>query len=269
MATKRSASYIKLADPVKEIAHNYRDRDSIPFRVQYPLVEFTDDFIGANAPAAIIRKLVLSNYWYQRSNTLERREIVNRVKRINKNIQVVLNFIDRTYGHLGLSVEHISIAGSYAHSAKPGDIDFNVVLSGSIFDYITFTDGMELLDATGMVNKMSLIVMGMDNIRGSQLISDDIPTDGFIHQDIIMREMLVAPMRNITVYGAPLNRRKNLDNRNVLARIARQLYHAELTLAGKIPRYEEEPLKTKKAAGRIREAYEIIDWLLNESEDLR
>jgi hypothetical protein len=128
---------------------------------------------------------------------------------------------------------------------------------------------MELLDTTGTDTKLSLIMMGMDNVLGTQFTNDEIHTDGFTHQDMIIREMLIAPMRNITVYGKPLKRRKNLDNHNVLARVARQLFYAELTLQAKIPRYEVEPLKTKKAIGRIREAYEIIDWLLNESEDLR
>lgn len=269
MATKRPASYVTLATPGTKAGHTYHDRDSIPFRAQYPLVEFKEDFIDVNAPTSALHKLVLNNYWYQKSNTFERKEILERVAHLNKNMQIVVDFIENNYGHLGFTIEHISIAGSYAHAAEPGDIDFDVVVNGSFFDYVTFNEGIEVLDTTGTVKKVSLTIMGMDNVLGNKFTNDDIRNNGFVHHDTIIREMLVAPMRNITVYGKPFNRKKNLDSRNVLVRIARQLYFAELTLEGKIPYYEQEPLKTKKAVKRIREAYEIIDWLLNESEDLR
>jgi hypothetical protein len=268
MSTKKPAGYVTMATPGTN-SHSYHDRDSIPFRAVYPLIEFKDDFINAGADAAILHKLILQNYWYQKGNTFDRKEMLKRVAHINNNIQIVLDFIEKNYCTLGFTVEHISIAGSYAHAAQPGDIDFDVVLSGSFFDYVTFNEGIEILDMTGSVRKVSLTLMGMDNILGSRFTNDEIRNKGFVHHDTIIREMLVAPMRNITVYGKPFNRKKNVDSRNVLVRIARQLYFAELTLEGKIPYYEEEPLKTRKAVKRIREAYEIIDWLLNESEELR
>ena len=70
-------------------------------------------------------------------------------------------------------------------------------------------------------------------------------------------------MRNVTIYGKPFDNQKSIDSRNVLVRVARQLYFASLTIQGKIPYYDTEPLKTKKALGRINEAHEIIEWLLN------
>ena len=82
-----------------------------------------------------------------------------------------------------------------------------------------------------------------------------------------MREILVAPMRNVTVYGAPFEYPDALDNRNIIARIARQLYFASLTLQGKIPYYAEDPLKTKKALSRINEAHDILEWLYLSSND--
>lgn len=269
MTSKRPASYTTVATPGSSAIHSYHDRDSLPFNARYPLLEFTDGFINVGADANDLHKMIMHNYWFQKGNTLERKNMLERVIHLNKNLQIVLDFIDKHYGSLGFTVEHISIAGSYAHAAEPGDIDFDVVLSGSYFDYVTFNEGIELLDTTGTVRKVSLTVMGMNNIIGTQLINDDIRNTGFVHHDTIIREMLVAPMRNITVYGKPFDADKNIDSRNVMVRIARQLYFAELTLEGKIPYYDQEPLKTRKAVKRIREAYEIIDWLLYSSQELR
>lgn len=269
MPKDRPKAYTTVAAPGTVQAHSYHDRDSLPFNARYPLLEFTDNFIPVDADTTDLHKMIMHNYWFQKSNTLERQKMLDRVVHLNKHLQIVLDFIERHYGSLGFTVEHISIAGSYAHAPEPGDIDFDVVLSGSYFDYVTFNEGIELLDTTGTVRKVSLTVMGMENILGNQLINDDIRNNGFVHHDTIIREMLVAPMRNITVYGKPFDTGKNIDSRNVMVRIARQLYFAELTLEGKIPYYDQEPLKTRKAVKRIREAYEIIDWLLCSSQDLR
>lgn len=249
--------------------HVYHDRDSIPFRAQYPLVEFQELFLKTGADAQILQKNMIKNYWYQKANSLDRAKMVERVAHINKNLNIVLQFIDKHYRPLGFEVQHISIAGSYIHAEQPADIDFDVILTGSFFDYITFNEGIELLDLTGSVQKISLTVMGIDNVLGDATTCDDIRNDGFVHHDTIAREMLIAPMRNVTVYGRPFDHRKTIDGHNVLVRIARQLYFAQLTLEGKIPYYNEEPLRTRKAIKRIIEAHEIIDWLLNTSDDLR
>jgi hypothetical protein len=261
-------SYTTLA-PTGTDNHDYHDRDSLPFNVRYPIVEFKDEFIGIDADTTLLHRQLLRNYWFQKSNTVERKEMLDRVVHINNNIQIVLDFLEKTYGALGFTIEHIAIAGSYTHSSTPGDIDFDVVVNGSFFDYVTFNEGIELLDMTGTVQKLSFTVMGMDNILGTAFTTDDIRNKGFVHHDTITREMLVAPMRNVTVYGHPLDDIKHVDSRNVLVRIARQLYFAELTLEGKIPYYSEDPLRTRKATKRVREAYEIIDWLIHNSQDLR
>jgi hypothetical protein len=250
-------------------SHEYHDRDSLPFNASYPLIEFKDEIIDKGAPPESLRKHMLHNYWFQNANSLERDIILDRMVHLNKNIDIVLDFLSRQYETIGFKILHISVAGSYVYAPEPGDIDLDVVLSGSFFDYRTFNEGIELLDLTGSVQKVSVTVMGIDNILGNKFTNDDIRNQGYTHHDTILREMLVAPMRNITVYGLPFDNKKNIDSRNVLVRIARQLYFAELTLEGKIPYYENEPLRTRKAVKRIREAYQIIDWLLNNSNDLK
>jgi hypothetical protein len=251
------------------VGHVYHDRDSIPFNAVYPLVEFQDVFMDVGADPEILQKNMVQNYWYQKANSFERAKMLERVVHLNQHLEIVLQFIEKHYKPLGFEVRHISIAGSYIHAAEPGDIDLDVVLSGSFFDYITFNEGIELLDLTGTVQKISLTVMGMENVLGHEFVSDDIRNEGFVHHDTIVREMLVAPMRNVAIYGQPFDNKKNIDGRNVLVRIARQLYFAQLTLEGKIPYYDKEPLRTRKAVKRIIEAHEIIDWLLNTSADLR
>lgn len=261
-------SYVTVSQP-GDTSHNYHDRDSLPFDVKYPLVNFTDEWIHTDEDAPLLRRQLLGNYWYQKSNMYEREEIQQRLVHINKYLRIVTDFIERKYLVLGFTIEHISLAGSYLHAHQPGDIDFDVILRGSYFDYVTFNEGVELLDTTGSVKKISLTVMGMDNVLGKRFTVDDIRNKGFVHHDTIIREMLVAPMRNVTVFGKPFDENKNIDSRNVLVRVARQLYFADLTIQGKIPYYEEDPLRSIKAAKRVKEAYEIIDWLLLTSSELR
>lgn len=248
-----------------DIQQNYafHDRDSLPFTATYPLIEFSNDFIKEKASKKELHKYLISNYWYQKSNSIVREKILDRIVHINNNLSIVLKFIKDRYAHLGFEPLHISVAGSYGYADNPGDIDFDVVVNGSFFDYVTFNDGIEILDTVGSVQKVSLTVMGIDNIMGKKRIAEEIVNDGFIHQDTIVREILVAPMRNIVVYGKPFAEMAVIDNKNVLVRVARQLYFSQLTLENKIPYYCEEPLKTKKALNRIKEAQEILAWVIS------
>lgn len=184
-----------------------------------------------------------------------------RVIHVNKHLPIVLDFIKEKYGHLGLNCLHISIGGSYIYSETPGDIDLDIVLDGSFFDYSYFNEGIEVFDTTDSIKKVSLTVMGSYNISGKEMISSEIANDGFLHQDTILREMIVAPMRNVTVYGNPFDYTFEIEHTNVLTRVARQLYFASLTLQKKIPYYEHEPLRTKKSLNRINEAHDILEWL--------
>ena len=253
--------YTTLASSTATTGASYHDRDSLPFEASYPLIDFTDDVIAIAAPTKQIEKYLAGNFWYQKANSIQRQTMINRVENINHNLQIVLDFIEEKYGYLDQRCMHISLAGSYLYSEKPGDIDLDVVLTGSFFDYSYFNEGIELLDITDNISKVSLTVMGEDNILGKKHIPSTIENEGFIHQDTIVREILVAPMRNVTVYGRPFATPESLDNRNIIARIARQLYFASLTLQGKIPYYNEDPLKTKKAISRIDEAHDILEWL--------
>lgn len=268
LSKPRAKKYTTLASGSSP-RHTYHDRDSIPFNAMYPLAEFKDEFIEGGASAVTLRKYLIHNYWFQKANSLERDKILERMVHINKNVNIILDFLNKNYKPLGFKVLHVSVAGSYVYAVEPGDIDLDVVLSGSFFDYRTFNEGIELLDLTGTVQKVSVTAMGMDNILGNKFTHDEIHNEGFVHHDTIVREILVAPMRNVTIYGHPFDNKKNVDSRNILVRIARQLYFAELTLEGKIPYYEKEPLRTRKAVKRITEAYQIIDWLLNNSNDFK
>lgn len=265
MTIKKRQSYSTLTSG-QASPDPYHDRDSLPFEASYPLIEFDDDFIHPQADEKQIEKYLSRNFWYQKANSIKRQEMLERVVHVNKNLPIVLDFIQNKYSHLGFDCLHISIAGSFIYSDKPGDIDLDVVLSGSFFDYSFFNEGVDLLDITDSISKVSLTVMGEDNISGKRYISSTIDNQGFVHQDTIIREMLVAPMRNVTVYGKPFNYPKVIDSRNVIARIARQLYFASLTIQGKIPYYNEDPLKTKKALSRINEAHDILEWLFLNSE---
>ena len=268
MSTGNPQNYTTLSDDTYDSYPNkYQDRDSLPFEASYPLIEFEKDFIDKNYNPKVIEKHLSKNFWFQKANSDQRNEILKRTLHINKNISIVLDFINTKYSHLGLKCTHISIAGSYIYSPNPGDIDFDVVMEGSFFDYSFFNEGKELLDITDRINKISLTVMGEDNISGKKRIVSEIDNQGFRHQDTILREILVAPMRNVTVYGKPFKYPDNIDSKNIIVRVARQLYFASLTLEGKIPYYNQDPLKTKKALSRIREAHDILEWLFLSIDD--
>lgn len=253
-------NYVTLANKDQSRSHVYHDRDSLQYNASYPLIELSDEFINTSDDTKKIERYLLLNFWYQKANTNKRKEMLDRVLHLNQNLDVILEFINEKYGSLGFKCLHISTAGSYIYSDAPGDIDLDVIVNGSFFDYTTFNDGIERVDLVGTVKKVSLTVMGEDNVLGKQKVIDNIENDGFLHQDTIIREILVAPMRNVTIYGKPFDNQKSIDSRNVLVRVARQLYFASLTIQGKIPYYDTEPLKTKKALGRINEAHEIIEW---------
>src|SRR5690606_13080743 len=109
----------------------YHDRDSLPFSASYPIVEFLNEPIPANANSKILEKYLVNNFWYQKANSERRKHILSRTAHVNKHIDVVLDFIKEAYGHLEKKCTHISIAGSYIYADAPGDIDLNVVVEGS------------------------------------------------------------------------------------------------------------------------------------------
>lgn len=257
----KSISYTTLSSNNEGVTLEYHDRDSLPFEANYPLIGFSDNFINPNANPKILEKYLSQNFWYQKANAISRKKMLKRIVNVNKNIAIVLNFIKDNYGYLDQKCLHISIAGSYTYSQNPGDIDLDVVIDGSYFDYNYFSKGIAPFNTTGNIKKISLTVMGIDNINGNQLINSNIENDGFLHQDTILREMLVAPMRNVTVYGKPFLAPDVFDERNIIVRVARQLYFASLTLQGKIPYYSKDPLRTKKAISRINEAHDILEWI--------
>ncbi len=159
---KKIRPYTTIAKAGKSKSHSYHDRDSLPFNVKYPLVEFRSEKITVGDNRHTLHKELLGNYWFQKSNVLEREAMLERLVHINKHLDIVLDFIHERYLPLGFTIEHLSIAGSYLHALQPGDIDFDLILSGSYFDYVTFNEGIELLDTTGSVQKISLTVMGID-----------------------------------------------------------------------------------------------------------
>lgn len=257
-------SYTTLSEkPATPTSSTYHDRDSLPFQASYPIVYFDEKiFIDEGCEESTLETYLLHNFWYQKANSILRKRMLDRVVHVNANLSIILDFIRNKYGKIGLECTHISIAGSFIYSEKPGDLDLDVVIEGSFFDYSYFNEGVELIDTMNSISKISLTVMGSDNISGKSHINSNIENEGFIHQDTILREIIVAPMRNVTVYGHPIDYSKSVvNNTNVIARVARQLYFASLTLQGKIPYYNQDPLKTKKALSRINEAHDILEWL--------
>jgi hypothetical protein len=71
-----------------------------------------------------------------------------------------------------LEVEHLSIGGSYLYcdaAAAVNDIDFNVIVRGSYFDYYDVYDTDFLQDSlTNPIRKISFTVFGASNVFGGR-----------------------------------------------------------------------------------------------------
>lgn len=98
------------------------------------------------------------------------------------------------------------------------------------------------------------MIFGEDDFLSRTNIRDTIETPDYIHTSLCLREGLVFPMRNILIYGN-LCKPKELDRQNLLIRIKRQLFHAELMIYDKVDLHRNADARLFKSVGRITEAF--------------
>ena len=156
-----------------------------------------------------------------------------------------------------MEVEHLSIGGSYLYTAggaAVNDIDFNVIVRGSYFDYYDVYDTGSLKDRlANPIRKVSFTIFGASNVFGGTEINDLVVRDSYIHTDVTIREGLVFGWRNATLLGPTFSASPPYLP-NLLVRIDRQLYQARLLAAGKIGLDRGQKVRQAKAANRTIEA---------------
>ncbi len=155
-----------------------------------------------------------------------------------------------------LEIRHISTGGSYLFKADgSNDIDFNIIVSGSHFSYTDIFEVDEInRKLPAGVRKISLMIFGEDDFLRKTGVDDSIEVEDYIHTSLCLREGLVFQIRNVPIYGH-LCVPKNLDKKNILIRIKRQLFHAELMLEDKVDLHRNMEARLLKSIGRISEAY--------------
>lgn len=97
------------------------------------------------------------------------------------------------------------------------------------------------------------MIFGENNFLYKDNMLDIIETKDYIHTSLCMREGLVFLMRNVPIFGNYFIDRK-IDQKNLLVRIRRQIFHANLMLNKKIDLHKHPTDILLKAIGRISEA---------------
>jgi hypothetical protein len=240
------------------------DKDFLDFSRKSGFVTMSDRFIEENNETELIIEIKKNYFFNQLNETLQKR-IIERLLQLQSQTSVLLEELENRYCN---NVISISVAGSFTYKAKPCDLDLNVILNGrGIFDYYEKNN----LNLGFNIEKTSFMVFSKEDLLSSQgelQTKDNIYSEDFIHEDLIAREMLIAPLRNITIYGHTIEQ-KDVSKRDILVRLGRQLYFASKTLNGEIRKYENAEKRTNKAISRLVEAEMILKWLVGQMDDAK
>jgi hypothetical protein len=192
--------------------------------------------------------------WFQCASEAEKKGILDKLKVTSGLVEDIKIIIGTKYPDL--HIKHISIGGSYLFKIdEANDIDFNIIVAGSHFSYVDIFEVDNVNKKLPVsVKKISLMIFGEDDFLFRTNIYDTIETEDYIHTSLCMREGLVFPMRNVLIYGH-LCQPKDLDRRNLLVRIKRQLFHAQLMIEGKVDLHRNADARLLKSVGRIAEAF--------------
>lgn len=240
------------------------------------LKKFSDDDIGKyspNYPIATLSKIkpnkenlleiIKDNIRFKYSNDIEKVEILSKFKSVLSITDEIMSKFHQNYPNL--KVKHMSIGGSYLFKKEvSNDIDFDVIVEGSFFSYKDIFD-IDVINNSiyKPVRKISFMIFGEDDLILNTEINDSIETADFIHTNLTAREGLIFNLRNITILGFDIEK-KIPDKKNILLRIKKQLYHAELILNSKIYKYRNEHEKISKATGRVMEGMLYISQLFSD-----
>lgn len=192
--------------------------------------------------------------WFQYSSEIDKKDALNKLKAASSLVENIKTIIVEKYPNL--HIKHISIGGSYLFKiGEVKDIDFNIIVTGSFFYYDEIFEVDKINKKLPInIKKISLMIFGERDFLYRTNICDTIETPDYIHTSLCMREGLVFPIRNIPIYGS-LCIPKNLDKHNLLVRIRRQLFHAQLMIEDKVDLHRNADERLLKSIGRIAEGF--------------
>jgi len=219
----------------------------------YPILSLSEEDVFEKYTNNL-ESLLKDRVWFKYASKIEKKNILDRLKTTSSLIDEIKTMIEAK--HSNLHIKHISIGGSYLFKINNiNDIDFNVIVSGSHFSYTDIYEVAEINKKLPVkVKRISIMIFGEDDFLSKTNVHDIIEVPDYIHTSLCMREGLVFPMRNVTIYGHLFNP-KELDRKNLLVRIKGQLFHAELMLEDKVDLHKNDKARLLKSVGRIAEAF--------------
>ena len=231
----------------------YMDAAAGRYERVFPVARYAD--VVDLGDVGSVRASLSGNLWFRSSDDVRRQSMVDKVARLEPAVDELCAIVRLV--EPSLKVEHISIGGSYLYcegDVAVNDIDFNVIVRGSYFDYYDVYDIDFLRNSlTNPIRKISFTVFGASNVLQGTPINDLVVRDSYIHTDVTIREGLVFGWRNATLLGPAFSARPPYLP-NLLVRIDRQLYQARLLEEGKIALDRGEKVRQAKATNRITEA---------------
>jgi len=230
----------------------YIDNSTYKYNKTYPIVKLSDIHLDQKDEGVLLEK-IKDSPWYIYSSDLIKKNSFLKLKQIislTKDVELIV----KTY-YPNINIKHLSIGGSYLFkNGESNDIDFNVIVEGSFFDYMDVFEFDEINKKLfSKVKKISFMIFGEDDLLFDTNIDDTIETTNYIHTSLCMREGVVFSIRNILVHGFDICK-KEIDTHNLIIRIKRQLYHARLLVDGKVNIHTTQEERLAKAVSRICEA---------------
>ncbi len=154
------------------------------------------------------------------------------------------------------NVLNASIGGSFFYKMDQiiNDLDLNIIVDGSYFEYVKLNTADMFLVPTELPIYTSLMIFGIENLTFGIKTNDTIEIGEYRHTELTFREGCVMPWRNATFYGRNFLYPANFNKQNLFVRIKRQVYYSELVLNNKISRYSVKDVQINKAYNRLAEA---------------
>jgi hypothetical protein len=232
------------------------DRDIVTLPPRHKIAKLNrKKWIGIDTNASFFNKSVKKIVFYCYSCEKDKESVRKNIAQIVNLRKTLVEYLSKKYQK---KVLHLSIAGSAIFKSKANDIDFNVIIEGCKFEYFEIfpEKHFHFFKNLGSIKKISFIVFGEKDINATTKTDDSIMTPGYLHQDIITREMLVYPWRNMLIYGYDV--KISASKKFIIDRIVAGLAFAERILQRDIPRYSNNDTRILKSLSRINEAIMLL-----------
>ena len=233
---------------------NYSDDEIDKYCPEFPIVQLEANPIVIRDDFSI-ETILKSNLWYANAFPRQKTIMENRVKILSKKTDFLSHIMLKKH-----NVLHASIGGSFFYKMDQiiNDLDINIIVDGSYFEYVKLNTADMFPIPTGLPIYTSLMIFGLENLTVGSKTNDTIEIGEYRHTDLTFREGCVMPWRNATFYGKNFSFPFICNRQNIFVRIKRQVYYSELVINNKIARYSVKDVQINKAYNRLAEAYFLL-----------